>query len=85
MIDFEDINEKDIKKFKKKNIFAPLVILIIILCILGYTLFGPNGILSYLPQNVGNVVTQKQIDEAKKHHEDMNNVNHENPNKEDKK
>lgn len=85
-MNFEDIDENDMKKYKKKNVYAPIVALIFILCILGYILFGPNGILSYLPQNVGNIVTQKDIDNAKKHHrEDINKTvenNNENANKE---
>lgn len=67
MLDFEkDINEKEMKKYKKKNIYGPIVLLIFILCILGYILFGPDGVLSYLPKNVGEVITDKQIEEMKR-------------------
>lgn len=65
MVDFENINEKDIKKYKKKNILLPVVLLIIVFCILGYILFGPGGVLFYLPENVGEVITDKKIQEMK--------------------
>lgn len=67
MLDFEtNIDEKELRKYKKKNIYAPIIMLILVLCVLGYILFGPDGVLSYLPRNVGNIVTDKKIEEMKK-------------------
>lgn len=65
MIDFENIKEDEIKKYKKKNVLLPVILLIFVLCILGYILFGPGGVLFYLPKNVGTVITDKKIEEMK--------------------
>lgn len=85
MLDFEtNIDEKELRKYKKKNIYAPIIMLILVLCVLGYILFGPDGVLSYLPKNVGNVVTDKKIEEMKKKIEEEKKEENEKNNKETK-
>lgn len=85
MLDFEtNIDEKELRKYKKKNIYAPIIMLILVLCVLGYILFGPDGVLSYLPRNVGNVVTDKKIEEMKKKIEEEKEKEIEKENKSEK-
>lgn len=85
MLDFEtNIDEKELKKYKKKNIYGPIIMLILVLCVLGYILFGPDGVLSYLPRNVGNIVTDKKIEEMKKKIEEEKEKEIEKENKSEK-